>query len=74
MSGDELIAVLCTHSGLPPELFRRELGKLLSQAGLSAENVTLDQLRPVIAELVQDVLVELHSGLRQEQEEPEPAL
>ena len=54
---------LTTSTGLPEELLSTELKRLIAAAGLSPESVTLDDLRVVLAEYLQDVFVEAKENL-----------
>lgn len=56
--GEDLIGQIAIATGLPTTLIRGELARLLESAGLKAESATLEDVRAVLAEYVQDVLVE----------------
>jgi hypothetical protein len=56
-------------TGLPKETISKELNSLLEAAGVDRSDLTLDDLRQVLAEYVQDVLVaakEMYSETPQE--------
>ncbi len=55
--GEQLLIDVATATGLPEELVTRELGKLIKKAGLDPARLTLEELRQVLAEYVQDVLL-----------------
>lgn len=55
--GEALIGELTDATGLPKELVDTELGRLITNAGMIREDVTLDDLRVILAEYVQDVLL-----------------
>lgn len=58
MSGKELLKEVVVSSGLPEEPLARELHQLLDKAGLPVENCSLDDLRNILAEYLQDVLLQ----------------
>lgn len=55
--GEVLIGELTEATGLPKELVDSELGRLIDNAGKIRDDVTLDDLRVILAEYVQDVLL-----------------
>lgn len=55
--GEDLIGQIAIATGLPTELIRGELARLLESAGLRSDSATLEDVRAVLAEYVQDVLV-----------------
>lgn len=57
MKGDDLLNVVAEATGLPQALIVDELQCLASKAGLSIDQLTLDDLRDLLAEYLQDVLV-----------------
>ena len=58
MSGTALVKDLISATGLPEEDLQRELTRLLSGAGLKKEELTLDELRILLAEYLQEVLID----------------
>lgn len=58
MDGLGLLRVLIESTGLPPEGIELELRRLIEKHGFSAENLTLDQVREMLAAYLQDVLLE----------------
>lgn len=56
--GEELFEQITAATGLPNEVASTELGRLLAQAGLAKADLTLDDLRVVLAEYVQDILTQ----------------
>ena len=54
---DKLFDQITTATGLPPDLIAGELGKIIQAAGLEKDLMTLEDLRRVLSEYVQDVLV-----------------
>lgn len=57
--GERLLGTVAVATGLPQDLIDDELTRLLQRAGFSRETVTMDQLRTILAEYVQDVLLQL---------------
>jgi len=55
--GEALLGELTEATGLPKELVDTELGRLIDQSGKVRDDVTLDDLREMLAEYVQDVLL-----------------
>lgn len=66
MRGTELLNELSNATGLPDELIGEELSRLISSAGKSTDNVTLDDLREMLAAYLQDVLLEAKDSLQVE--------
>jgi hypothetical protein len=56
--GETLIDELKTSTGLPAELVGAELERLMQAAGLNSASMTLDDLRLILADYLQDVFVE----------------
>lgn len=54
---DKLFRQVTEATGLPKEEISNELASLLEAAGFQPENMTLDDLRAVLAEYVQDILL-----------------
>ena len=61
--GSELISELAEASGLPSDLVGQELSFLIRQAGKDTTEITLDELRELLANYLQEVLVEAKSSL-----------
>lgn len=55
--GKALIQQITESTGLPENLIQDELQTLMAAAGVQADNVTLDDLRKILAEYMQEVLV-----------------
>ena len=55
--GKDLFKSVTTATGLPEGPVATELERLLAQAGLNKSELTLEDLRKVLAEYVQDVLL-----------------
>jgi len=55
--GDKLFRQVTEATGLPKEEISNELAGLLEAAGFQPENMSLDDLRAVLAEYVQDILL-----------------
>jgi hypothetical protein len=58
MSGQTLIDQVVSETGLPADQLTRELVELLESAGITPETASLDELRLVLTEYVQDILVQ----------------
>jgi hypothetical protein len=56
--GESLFEKVVSATGLPEDLVSKELKTLLEKSGHSSESVSLDELREVLANLLQDVLLE----------------
>lgn len=56
--GESLLKQLISQTGLPAEGVENELDRLIERAGLQRENITLDDLRLVLADYLQDILLE----------------
>lgn len=55
--GKALIQQITESTGLPENLIQDELQTLIAAAGVQADSVTLDDLRRILAEYMQEVLV-----------------
>lgn len=55
--GNALLEMVVLATGLPEGEIRSELQALMHQHGKSAENLTVDDLREIMAEYLQDVLL-----------------
>ena len=60
--GDALIKEIIGHTDLESDPVEKELLKLIEKAGLTRETVTLEDLREILAEYVQDTLLEMKSS------------
>jgi hypothetical protein len=58
--GDELFNQVTEATGLPQEWIANELGNLLAAAGVERSELTIDDLRRVLSDYVQDVLLQAH--------------
>ncbi len=58
MSGRELFEILVQNSGLPEGYARSRFQKLLADNGASVETLNLDQVREMLADLLQDLINE----------------
>lgn len=56
--GTALINELSHATGLPDDLIGEELSRIIASAGKSTSDVTLDELREMLAAYLQDVLIE----------------
>jgi hypothetical protein len=57
--GNKLFDTVVSATGLPEESCRNEFAEVLQKYGKSPENLTLEELREVIAEFLQDSLMEM---------------
>ena len=64
MEGELLLKALIDAVGLPETYVANELNTLMKKHNIQRDNLTLDQLRPLIAELVQETLLENKRALR----------
>ena len=55
--GDKLLSEISEATGLPENLVSDELNRLVSQAGKDTSDTTLDDLRVILADYVQEVLI-----------------
>ena len=55
--GERLLTDLAHATGLPSNLVTDELGRLLQNAGLEKAEITLDDLRAILADYMQEVLL-----------------
>ena len=56
--GNALLETLVLATGLPEGDIRRELQTLMHKYGKSPENITMDDLRQLMRDYVQDTLLE----------------
>lgn len=56
--GESLFFELTNATGLPEELITKELDRLLASSGVTRHELTLDNLRTILANYIQDVLIE----------------
>ncbi|MCM2282158.1 MAG: hypothetical protein NDI61_09965 [Bdellovibrionaceae bacterium] len=55
--GEQLLMELIAATGLPQELVTSELNALIKKAGLDPARLSLEDIRLILAEYVQDVLL-----------------
>ena len=58
MDGLDLMRFLIETSGLPQDSLAKELNKLLSKSGYDPQGLTLEQVREVLGDYLQDALLE----------------
>jgi len=58
MEGLSLLKLLIESTGLPEDAVERELNKVLLKGNFQREQLTLDDVRELLAVYLQDVLVE----------------
>lgn len=61
-----VISTVISATGLPESLVATELHQISKQQGFNLETMTLEQLRIVLSDYVQDVLVNLKENLESE--------
>lgn len=54
--GHLLLQELAKATGLPESIIKKELSELISKSGKSIDQTTLDDLREILADYLQDVL------------------
>jgi hypothetical protein len=57
MQGYDLLKKLISATGLPPEGPQQELEKLVAASGADISQISLDQLRVILANYLQDILL-----------------
>jgi len=55
--GKKLLQDLAQATGLPDQMVENELSSLVHAAGLTTEEVTLESMREILANYVQDILL-----------------
>lgn len=61
-----IISTVISATGLPEDLVKTELSQLSEQQGFNIDTMTIEQLRIVLSDYVQDVLVKLKENLESE--------
>lgn len=61
--GEQLFGEVTEATGLPTDLIADELARLIEAAGVQKSEMTLEDLRRILAEYVQDVLVSVKDEL-----------
>ncbi len=69
-TGTKLISEIASNTGLPEDLMTAELKTLIHRAGLDANIVSLDELRRVLAEYAQEILLSAKEAAEQEELRP----
>ena len=67
MEGLALIKEIARGTGLPEDWVQQRLRGLMAASGLDPETAGLEQLREVLATLVQDVLIEAKASIRSQE-------
>ena len=63
MEGLALLRVLIQSTGLPMDAVEREIKRLLQARNLRPEDLTLEDVREILAFYLQDVLTEVKTSL-----------
>jgi len=61
--GKQLLTTISDATGLPDDLVTTELSRLITAAGKEPSEITLDDLRNILADYVQEVLLEAQEDL-----------
>lgn len=64
MQGKELIRSLVEATGLPKEPIETELMRLTAKNGFRPEDLEMEELRILLADYLQDVLIDLKTHLK----------
>lgn len=64
MHGSKLVDHITKATGLPAELITDELNQLIAQRGLIKEQISLEEIRSIIAEYLQKILLEAKAELK----------
>ena len=65
---ESLLGQLSKATGLPQDLVQRELERLIGKSGKDG-SLQLDELREILAEYLQEVLLQAQAEFRQEEEQ-----
>ncbi len=57
--GEALIKTVIESTGLPSDTMEQELNRLIAKAGLQKDSLTLDDMRSILADYLQDTLLSL---------------
>jgi hypothetical protein len=57
----DLLREIVLLTGLPEKVVEKDLMKMIAEKGYLAENLTVDQLREILADYMQDALLNLKS-------------
>jgi hypothetical protein len=57
MMSNQLIKDLTAATGLPDELITKELSQMLNNKGLAGEDLSIDDLRQVMADYLREVII-----------------
>jgi hypothetical protein len=55
--GNEIFKTITAATGLPEDLIRRELAKILANKGIAQDEVTMDDLRAALADYLREVIL-----------------
>jgi hypothetical protein len=65
-SGKALLSLIASNTGLPENTVTHELGTLVDAAGIDSNVVTLDDLRRVLADYAQEILLSAKQAYEEE--------
>ncbi len=57
--GEALVKTVIESTGLPSETMAQELDRLIAKAGLQKDSLTLEDMRNILADYLQDTLLSL---------------
>lgn len=64
MHGEKLLEEITEATGLPPHLITNELQELIQKKGLSFENISLEDIRNILTEYLQRIILEAKQELQ----------
>ena len=71
--GKDLFQQITSATGLPENVISGELAQLLASAGIEKDSMTIDDLRKILSDYVQDILLELKDDLQTQSFATHPA-
>lgn len=63
MDGLDLLRTLVESTGLPTDSVESELNRLITRQGISPDQVTLDDIREILATYLQETLLDAKESL-----------
>lgn len=55
--GNEIFRTITEATGLPEEMIRQELGKILAAKGIARDEVTMEDIRTALADYLREVII-----------------